>query len=160
MFAKLALRDVGILVGSLLLWRLLAERSGVPGPLGDVLGVLLGVLVAACFYLLHEWGHALGAMATRSVLAPARSLAGVSLFSFDSKRNGRGQFAVMSLSGFAVTALAVWFVYFVLPDGLLASRVARGGVLLLTALTVLIEVPLLVAGLVRRELPPVESFPI
>ena len=158
MFGKLAVRDAGILVGTWLLWRLLAERSAAAGPLADFVGLFLGLAVAACFYLLHEWGHALGALATRSALTPARSLAGISLFSFDSKRNDRFQFAVMSLAGFAVTAVAVWFVYAVLPEGPLATRVARGGVLFLTSLTVFIEVPLLVAGLVRRELPPVETF--
>ena len=54
-----------------------------------------------------------------------------------------------------VTAAAMGFVYFVLPDGYMASRVARGGVTVLASITVFIEVPLLLYGLLARRLPGV-----
>ena len=78
-----------------------------------------------------------------TVRAPG-SLRSASLFSFDSRANSRRQFLIMSFSGFAVTGLAVALVYTVLPEGELATRVARGVVLFLTALTVVLEFPLVV----------------
>ncbi len=86
--------------------------------------------------------------------APA-SLVSISLFSFDTEANSKTQFAAMSVGGFVVTAAAMGFVYLVLPDGFVASSVARGGVTLLAAITVFVEVPLLVYGLLARRLPGV-----
>lgn len=160
MFERLALRDLGIVAGVAALWRLLAPLSDGGSPLADFVGVPLGLSVALACYLGHEWGHLLGALASGSRVAAPRSLAAVQIFSFDSKANGRGQFLAMSFSGFAMTGVALLLVYGVLPDGLLASRVARGGVLFLTALTVLVEFPLVAWSLLREDLPPVEAFPI
>ena len=61
----------------------------------------------------------------------------------------------MSLSGFAVTAAAVFVVGWHLPDDWLAARVARGGVMVLAAITLFIEVPLLLYGLVTDQIPSV-----
>ncbi len=160
MFVKLALRDAGILGMTVLLWFLFSGYSAGNDYLSDFLGVVVGLAVAACAYLLHEWGHALGGLATRSAIHPAASLKNISLFSFDSKRNSRAQFAVMSLSGFAVTAAVIYALYTQLPDELLATRVARGAALISAALTVFLEVPILVIGLVRGKIPPVETFEI
>ncbi len=157
-FPAFALRDSLLVAGTGLAWWLLHGAAAGTGPLADFLGLLLGLAFGASVYLLHEWGHTLGALATGSVIAPARSLRAISLFSFDSRRNDRRQFAAMSLSGFVVTAVAVWFVYGVLPDELLASRVARGATLVLASLTVFIEFPLLAAGLITGRIPPVEAF--
>ncbi|MDJ0866519.1 MAG: hypothetical protein QNK03_10455 [Myxococcota bacterium] len=159
MFWKLALRDTVILSAVVALWIALAERSGGSGPLADLLGVALGLGVGACAFLLHEWGHLLGGLALRSDVRAPASLGSVYLFSFDSKTNSRRQFLVMSFSGFAVTAAAITFAYGVLPDALLASRVARGAIVFLTSLTVFLEVPIVIVSLLRRSaLPPVEVF--
>lgn len=158
MFARFALRDLSIVALVVALWRLLAPFTHGGSALADFLGVPLGLAVAVACYLGHEWGHLAGALATRSCVAAPRSLAAPQIFSFDSKANSRGQFLVMSFSGFAMTGVALAVVYGALPDGLLASRVARGSVLFLTALTVLVELPLVIWSLVRKDLPPVEAF--
>ena len=79
------------------------------------------------------------------------------LFSFDSHQNNLRQFLVMSFSGFAATALVIWAFYTFLPDGLLATRVARGVVLFGAFLTVVIEIPLVLYAVLTRKLPPVEN---
>ena len=158
MFLRFAKRDAAIVALTVLAWWGLAGRSAAETPLGDFLGFLVGAAFGASVYLVHEWGHALGAMATGGVLHPPTSLGQLSLFSFDSKRNSKGTFVVMSLGGFAVTACAVWLVYGALPEGLFATRVARGATLALASLTVFVEVPILFLGLLRSELPPVETF--
>jgi len=161
MYSKLALRDAVLITISGMAWWWLAGTSalGAGGSmLGDLTGLVVGLMVGACIYLLHEWGHALGGFATGATLHPPASLKAISLFSFDSKRNTKRQFTVMSLSGFVVTALGVAFAYGVLPDGQLATHVARGVSMLLAALTLFLEIPILIIGLVRSELPPVETF--
>ena len=62
---------------------------------------------------------------------------------------------MMSLGGFAVTAIAVWFAYGWLPGEPLAARVARGGITLLASITLFVEVPLLLAGLATGRIPSV-----
>ena len=152
---KLAVRDAIIVALVAAAWiGLLPASEGRP-LLSDSLALMLGLGVTVSAYLLHEWGHALaGLMAGSRVHAPA-SLGSVSRFSFDPEVNGKAQFAAMSVGGFVVTAAAMGFVYFVLPDGYMASRVARGGVTVLAAITVFVEVPLLLYGLVARRLPGV-----
>ncbi len=156
-FSKLAVRDVTILVVGVVLWLGFADWSAGDTALADFSGLVVGGLVGIGGYLLHEWGHLLGALATRShVEAPSRLTSGF-LFSFDSKRNDLRQFLVMSFSGFAMTALVVWAFYAFLPDGLLATRVARGIALVGAFLTVFIELPLVGYALLGRGLPPVEN---
>jgi hypothetical protein len=157
-FGRMALRDAGIVAAALLLWSRLSHLSAGSGVVGDVTGVLLGLGLGVCGFLAHEWGHLLGALAVRSRVRPAATLRSVYLFSFDSRLNSRRQFLVMSVGGFIVTGALIWAAYFVLPDGELASRVARGVIAALASLTVLIELPLVGWALLRPTLPPVETF--
>ncbi len=157
-FYKLAARDLLFAAAVAGLWWLAGPISAGRGPAADFAGVLSGLGVAAAAYVCHEWGHLLGALATGSrVLAPERWTS-ISLFSFDSRHNSQRQFLVMSFSGFAVTGAALGVVYGLLPEAQLATRVARGGVLFLTSLTVFVELPLVFYALLSRRLPPVETF--
>jgi hypothetical protein len=161
MFGKMAARDAVILATVATGWALVAPLSAGSGPVADLSGLVLGLGIGAGAFLLHEWGHLLGGLAMRSTVRAPESLRSVYLFSFDSKKNSRQQFLVMSFSGFAVTALAVWFAYGLLPGELLATRVARGAIALLTSLTVFLEIPIVIVSLLRRSaLPPVEVFPV
>lgn len=158
MFWKFAVRDSAIIVVSLLLACFVGPLSAEVGPLSDLTGVIVGFALGVSVFVLHEWGHLVGALLTKShVLAPA-GLTSVFLFSFDSKLNTRRQFLVMSATGFVMTGLALWGVYALLPDEQLATRVARGLVLFLTTLTVFLEFPAVIWACVRSDLPPVETF--
>ncbi|MEW6267834.1 MAG: hypothetical protein AB1689_00885 [Thermodesulfobacteriota bacterium] len=159
MLVKLLARDVAIVALTVLVWHLAADASARPGMRGDFAGVLAGLTIGLCGYLLHEWGHLLGALAARSSVRPARSLASGFLFSFDSRANTRRQFLALSLGGWAATALVLWFVYERLPSELFASRVARGVVTANVLLVVLIEVPLVAWALVTGRVPPVDNQP-
>ncbi|MBM4243037.1 MAG: hypothetical protein FJ148_04385 [Deltaproteobacteria bacterium] len=159
MFAKLFARDAVIVGLTGLIWYLGAAASATPGPRGDFAGVIAGIPIGACGYLLHEWGHLLGAVLAGSSVQPGRSLASGFLFSFDSQANTRRQFVALSLGGWTATALVLWGVYAILPDDLFASRVARGFVAGNVLLVVLIEIPLVVYALVTGHVPPVENQP-
>ncbi|MFN8643528.1 MAG: hypothetical protein U0802_18395 [Candidatus Binatia bacterium] len=160
MFARLLGRDLLIAATVVGAWWLWAPLSAGSGPLADLSGALLGVGAFVVTHLAHEWGHLLGGLATGShVAAPAR-LTSPFLFSFDSQRNSQRQFVIMSLSGFAVTGVALYVAYGLLPEAQLATRVARGLVVFGAALTLFLEVPLLVISLLRGSiLSNVEVFP-
>jgi hypothetical protein len=158
MFAKIAVRDLLIIAFSIALWHGLAEYTLGDSPLADFLGVILGLLIGTGGYFLHEWGHFAGALITRSRVDRPATLKTVFLFSFDSKRNSKQQFLVMSLTGFLMTAIVTYAFYTFLPDGLLASRVARGLAVLGVFLALFIEAPLLLYGLFGPTgIPPVEA---
>ena len=72
MFAKLLARDVIIVALTVLIWKLAAQASATPGMPGDFAGVLAGVMIGVSGYLLHEWGHLLGALAAGSTVSPGQ----------------------------------------------------------------------------------------
>jgi hypothetical protein len=156
-YAKLAARDASIIAVALIVWWLVADLSAREGALGDFTGFVAGLLLGATGFVLHEWGHLLAALATRSVVEPAQSLRSSFIFSFDSRGNSLAQFLVMSVGGFIVTALVVWSFYVYLPDDLLASRVARGAALFLAFLGVSLELPLFLLAIHRRAIPAAVS---
>jgi hypothetical protein len=158
MFARYAFRDMALIAIVSLSWHYLAPFTAGEGWWTDLLGVVLGVAVATLCYLGHEWGHLIGAASVGSILGAPEKITAISIFSFDTKQNDRRQFLVMSFSGFVMTGMALLVVYAGLPDGLLATRVARGGVLFLTALTLFIEFPLVIYSLVTSKLPRIEAF--
>ncbi|MBY0276102.1 hypothetical protein K2Z84_12220 [Candidatus Binatia bacterium] len=159
MFGKLFVRDLAIVGLTAWIWHLAAGASANAGLRGDFAGVLAGVTIGVCGYLLHEWGHLLGAIVAGSAVKPGRSLAAGFLFSFDSHANTRRQFLALSLGGWLATAVVLWGVYALLPDDLFATRVARGVVAGNVLLVVLIEIPLVVYALVTGHVPPVENQP-
>lgn len=153
MLVRLAIRDAAIVAVAVAAWIGLLPLSEGRPLVSDALALLLGLGLTVSAYLLHEWGHALAGLIAGSRIHAPLSLGSISLFSFDTEANSKIQFAAMSVGGFIVTAAGMVVVYLVLPDGYMATRVARGGVTLLAAITVFVEVPLLVYGLLARRLP-------
>lgn len=160
MFLRFAIRDFGFVGVAAGIWYLLAGHSTGAGFVSDLSGVVAGLAAGASAYVLHEWGHLLAAFAARSTVTPGARLSSAFVFGFDAERNTLGQFLVMSLGGFVATGLLVFAFYAFLPDDLLASRVARGVVVFLALLTIVLELPLVVWGLVKRGVPaPVDVKP-
>jgi len=160
MFPRLAARDLGILVTALLVWWAISDLSAGTSFVADFAGVVAGILLGLSAYTLHEWGHLLAALAVGSVVRPAERLTSGFIFSFSAHQNSLRQFVVMSLGGFAATALLVWSFYTFLPDGLLATRVARGAVVFLAFLGVVLELPLFTVALLRRAVPAAVAVPL
>jgi len=153
MLARFAVRDIVIVALTLSLWWLLAARSAGSGAVADFSGWLVGLLMGVCAYLAHEWSHYLGAIAMGSRVATGTNLKSGFLFSFESEGNSVAQFVVMSVSGFVATAAVVFAFYTYLPDAYLATRVARGGVVFLAMLTLVLEIPLLLTGIFTKHVP-------
>jgi hypothetical protein len=153
MLRRFLIRDGAIVSGAVVLWWLVAGVSAGTGWVADLTGWVAGLGLTACAYLAHEWAHYLGAVATGSKVPLGTNLASAFMFSFDSNGNSLLQFVVMSVSGFVATAAAVWLFYGFLPDAWLATRVARGGVIFLSLLGVVLELPLLLYGIVTGGVP-------
>ena len=162
MFLRLALRDLLVLTVSLAVWWAVSRLSAPGGSawVADFTGFLAGGLLGLSGYLLHEWGHLAAGVAAGGRLKPARSLGSGFLFSFPAEENSLRTFVVMSLGGFAVTGLLVWSFHVFLPDGLLASRVARGASLFLLFLLLVLELPLFVFALLRGAVPGAVAVPL
>lgn len=161
MFARFLARDLAIALGVVVAWWAAAPLSAGTGPAADLTGALLGAGAFVVGHVAHEWGHLVGALLTRSRVAAPASLASPFLFSFDSVHNSRRQFVIMSLAGFAVTGMSLFVVYGLLPEHLLATRVARGFIVFGASLTLFLEVPLLTISLLRgATLAQVEVFPV
>lgn len=153
MLRRFLIRDGLIVAVSVVLWWLVAPLSAGTSWIADLSGWVAGLLLTACAYLAHEWSHYLGAVATGSRAPLGERLSTAFLFSFDAESNSLLQFVVMSVSGFVATAIAVWLFYTALPDAWLATRVARGGVIFLSLLGVVLELPLLLYGIVTGGVP-------
>jgi hypothetical protein len=151
-FGRLAARDGGIVAFGLGAWWLLAARSAGDGLVADFSGFVAGLALGATAFVLHEWGHLLGAFASASRVRASASLGSPFVFSF-SPRNSLAQFLVMSFTGFAATGAMLWAFYTQLPDAWLASRVARGAALFLAFLGVVLELPLVAVSLYTRATP-------
>lgn len=157
MFRGFAIRDAMILVVTLVLWWL--SLSAEPDTtFHAVLSVSAGMGAAICAYNLHEWGHLLGAHLTRSVYTPAKRLISPFLFSYDADHNTRRQFLIMSLAGFAATAVFVAVYWLWMPQDRQAGRIALRGALILAGLTVIIEFPIFFRALLGSTVPRTGMF--
>ena len=140
-FFMLLVRDAVAIALTLWLWQYTLQLAQPLGVYGIVIHSLTALATAFIGYLLHEWGHLLGAWGSRAAFELPTPFETFFLFRFDNLRSTRPQFFCMALGGFASSILMVIFLVLVLPSGVLATQIA----LTLTALGVLatfiIEVP-------------------
>ena len=141
-FFALALRDSLIIALTAALW-LLTIRLGRPDGIATVLVHLLtAALTVICGYLIHEWGHLIGAWLVRSsFLLPDGIAASLFLFRFDNVRNTRRHFLWMAGGGFVSSGLLVALLAVALPRDLLAAQLALAVIALGVLATLAIEVP-------------------
>jgi hypothetical protein len=136
-----ALRDLGLVLLTLALWRADAAVRGAVGVVPVLIAIVAGFLTAVAGYLAHEWGHFFGARAGGSVIRLPSSPAAIFLFNFDSDRNTREQFLLMSCGGFLASALVIALFLAILPLPALASLVALGLTGAGVVATAILEVP-------------------
>jgi hypothetical protein len=117
-----------------------------------------GVGALLCAYNFHEWGHLITAYMTNSVFMPARRVISPFLFSYDTEHNTPRQFLLMSLGGFAATAIFVVAFLLWMPRDQQAGRIALYGALILASLTVIIEFPIFFWALLGNTVPRTGMF--
>ena len=134
--ARLILRDAVIVGLSVLMWQQWGSSASWPA------AALLSLMTVLSAFLLHEWGHLLGALCVRaSVRLPRSPIESPFLFRFDAHSNSREQFAVMSAGGFLISAVLVVFLLWALPLDQLAGQLSLGLVLIGVLATIVLEVP-------------------
>jgi hypothetical protein len=135
------LRD--LVVAALAVAALLSSHGleGSGSPAHWPLALVAGLLLALSGYLVHEWGHLLGALVARSRVELPRSIAAVFLFKFDTGANDRRQFLWMSAGGFIASAIIVALYLGLLSFDRLADRIALGLTLLGVLATAILELP-------------------
>lgn len=126
-----------------------ADRSGSGYTTFAILVGLVSTLVGA---LLHEWGHLVGSLLSRSVVHFPPGWIAKLLFDFDVEQNDRRQFLWMSLGGYVGSALGVLTFLALLPHDRLAGQVALGGAALGMLVSVVVEMPTTIR--VLRGAPP------
>ncbi len=157
MFRRFVIRDVAILLVTIGLWLLSLETE--PGTtLASVVSISAGVGALLCAYNFHEWGHLIAARMTDSVFTPARRVISPFLFSYDTEHNTPRQFLLMSLGGFAATAIFVVAFLLWMPRDQQAGRIALYGALILASLTVVIEFPIFFRALLGNTVPRTGMF--
>jgi hypothetical protein len=157
MFRGFAIRDLTILSVTIVSWwgSLAVEPAS---SLHGTLSIMAGAGAAICAYNFHEWGHLLGAHLTDSVYVPAKRLYSPLLFAYDADENTRHQFLVMSLAGFAATAIFVLAFLLWMPQDQQAGRIALRTALGLASLTVIIEFPIFFRALLGKTVPKTGVF--
>lgn len=136
----LLLRDAAAFAAILLLWRYALQLSPPLSKAGIAVHALTAQATAFAGYLLHEWGHLLGAWGSGSRFELPRPFETFFLFRFDNLESTRPQFFAMALGGFAASLLTV-IALLLLPGGVLASQIALALTALGVIATFIIEVP-------------------
>ena len=148
-FFAFVLRDSLIIALTLALWAWTLNLGKPHDLLSVAVHLATGLLTVFVGYLLHEWGHLIGAwIAGGTFVLPATVTETLFLFRFDNVRNSRAQFVSMSLGGFASSILFVAFLALVPPWGLLATWIAQALTAAGVLATFIIEVPMFI-GVVR-----------
>lgn len=137
----LMLRDSLLLAATLGLWALTLRAGAAEGIRPELLHILTGLMTAVCGYLVHEWGHLIGAWSRRSVVVLPERISALFLFNFDVGRNNRRQFNAMAAGGFIASLLFVALLLWLAPAHLLAGKLALGLSLLGAIATFIFEVP-------------------
>lgn len=153
-FVVPAIRDVAALSLTVGLLTLDARLwSADAGAAAIAVAIVAGVMVTLVSFLLHEWGHWLGAVASGSPVSRPPGVLSPFLFHFDTQRSTRKQFLWMSMGGYAASALALAAIAtwadFSRLSGLVAFGLASLGVLV----TLVLEVPTTVRVLRGAPLP-------
>jgi hypothetical protein len=157
---KHGLRDLALLAATLVLWRADAAVRGDAGVWPVLIAVATGTLTTFIGYLAHEWGHFAGARAGGSIVRVPTSAREILLFNFDSDRNSREQFLLMSSGGFLASALVIALFLAVLPLPSLAALIALGLTAAGVIATAILEVPPFVRVLRGGEIPRGGAVPV
>ncbi|HVT36594.1 MAG TPA: hypothetical protein VHE37_13480 [Nevskiaceae bacterium] len=137
----LALRDATSAAITVALWMWTLHTGAAHDAQTVTLHLVTALFTVLAGYLVHEWGHLLGALYAHGVVHLPPTPLATFLFRFDTVRNTRAQFTAMSLGGFIASVLAVALLLWLLPFQLLASRVALALVALGVIATFILEVP-------------------
>lgn len=137
---RMMLRDVLVIVATLALWRWSRELDAAQGALAIPVAILAGASAAVAGFLLHEWGHLLGALASGSTVEYPSTVRSIFLFKFGDG-NGRRQYLWMSGGGFAASIVVIAVLAATLNFHALADWIAIALVVAGVIATFILELP-------------------
>lgn len=150
----LAVRDavvVALTYASFVAYR--ANESA--APLVSVpLALVFGVLTALSGFLVHEWGHLVGAWIGRSRISHPTTIRSIFLFKFEDDVNDRRQFFLMANGGFLASALVTGALVVALSPSRLGDAIALGLSALGVLATLVLELPPVFKVLRGEAVPP------
>lgn len=119
-----------------------AQLSGADaGAAAIAVALATGFMVTLVSFLLHEWGHWLGAVASGSPISRPPGALSPFLFHFDTKRSSRKQFLWMSMGGYIASVVALVCIATWADFSRLSGQVAFGLASLGVLVTLVLEVP-------------------
>lgn len=134
------LRDVVVLVATFALWSWSRELDAVQSGLAIPVAILAGASAALAGFLLHEWGHLLGALIAGSAVSYPSTIRSIFLFKFGEK-NDRRQFLWMSGGGFAASIVVIAVMAVTLSFNAVADWIALALVVAGVLATFILEIP-------------------
>lgn len=134
------LRDVLVIVATLALWSWSRELDATHGTLAMPVAIAAGISATIAGFLIHEWGHLLGALATGSVVEYPSTVRSIFLFKFGDG-NDRHQYLWMSGGGFAASIVVIAVMVVTLRFNALADWIATGLVIAGVIATFILELP-------------------
>ncbi|MES2488683.1 MAG: hypothetical protein V4607_02760 [Pseudomonadota bacterium] len=134
------LRDVVVLVATLALWSWSRELDAVHSALAIPVAILAGASAAVAGFLLHEWGHLLGALIAGSAVGYPSTIRSIFLFKFG-ESNNRRQFLWMSGGGFAASIVVIAVMAVTLSFNAVADWIALALVVAGVLATFILEIP-------------------
>ncbi|HWU68894.1 MAG TPA: hypothetical protein VN046_08455 [Stenotrophobium sp.] len=117
------LRDLALIAATLAIWSWSRELDAGHAALAIPVAILAGIAAAYSGFLVHEWGHLLGALAASSAVELPSTVRSIFLFKFGSG-NDRRQYLWMSVGGFIASTAVIAVLLAVLSFHALADWVA------------------------------------
>lgn len=133
-------RDLSIAAATALVWWLQASET-LAGRAQLAASVAAGVLLTIVGFLVHEWGHLAGSLATNSRVHFPNRVAAPLLFHFEVEHNDRRQFLWMSYGGYAGSLVGLALIGAVARPEALSGKIALALAGLGTLATFIAEVP-------------------
>lgn len=151
-------RDALLVLLAIAAWSLEPSHRGASGAAAWVLTTTAGLLTVVVAFLLHEWGHLLGSLATGSRVFYPNTFTTPLLFHFDSATNDRRQFLWMSYGGYLASLVALAAILLFVPLDAWSGRVAIVLTAIGLAVTFVAEVPTTLRVLRGAALPSGYAF--
>lgn len=151
-------RDAVLVMLTVLLWTLEPNHRGRSGAAAFLVTTSAGILTVVVAFLVHEWGHLFGSLATKSRVFYPNTFTTPLLFHFDSATNDRRQFLWMSYGGYLASLIGLGVILLLVPTDAWSGQVA----LVLTGIGLIItfiaEVPTTIRVLRGAALPSGYAF--
>lgn len=155
---KLLLRDLLLIAVTVLLLDYSHSLDAIASAGRIPVAIAAGLMLPLSGFLIHEWGHLIGALLKSAAVELPRKITAIFLFRFDSGLNTPAQFMAMWWGGFVASVLVVIVYALTLSVSHLADIIALSLTIIGVIATFVLEVPEALAVRRTGELPRGAAF--